>query len=145
MKISTKVRYGLRAMIYLAQKGDEKPVLVKDISAHEDISKKYLENLLATLKSAGLVRSFRGAKGGYLLARPPEEITAAMIKNALDGPTIFVECVEDNKRCERSKFCGGHVLWKMLTDVVQEKLHEVTLDHLAKKATRKSCKAAHKK
>jgi len=90
MKLSTKVRYGVRAMLDLALYQSGRPVLVKSIAEREDLSKKYLESLLAALKSAGLLRSVRGAKGGYLLARPAEEITMEMIAAALEAPSCWL-------------------------------------------------------
>ena len=124
-------------MIDLANHQGEAPILVKSISDRQDISKKYLESLLASLKAAGLVRSVRGAKGGYKLAQPPESITLEQITNALDGPPILVECVEDPELCERSDICVARELWRDMTDSLRLKLRGTTLGDMAKKAIRK--------
>ncbi len=133
MKLSTKVRYGVRAMIDLANNQEDEPILVKAIAERQEISKKYLESLLASLKAAGLVRSVRGAKGGYKLAQNPDSITLEQITNALDGPPILVECVEDASLCHRSATCSAHELWKEMTEALQAKLRETTLGELARK------------
>jgi len=145
MKLSTKVRYGVRAMIDLANHQGEAPILVKSISERQDISKKYLESLLASLKAAGLVRSVRGAKGGYKLAQPPESITLEQITNALDGPPILVECVEDPELCKRSDTCVARELWRDMTDSLRLKLRGTTLADMAKKAIRKERRGKAKK
>ena len=137
MKLSTKVRYGVRAMIDLAQHQSDKPVLVKMISERQEISKKYLESLLASLKAAGLLRSIRGAKGGYLLARDPAEITMEMIVSALDGPPILVECVTHPELCDRSSACSAHGLWEQMTKSLQKTLSNTTLADLALTTTKK--------
>ena len=141
MRLSTKVRYGVRAMIDLANHRDSEPVLVKAISERQGISKKYLESLLAALKAAGLVRSVRGAKGGYKLARPPERITLEEITVALDGPPVLVDCVEDPDTCERSQWCVAKDLWSEITEMLIQKLRSTTLADLAKAASRKERKA----
>ena len=138
MKLSTKVRYGVRAMIDLANnQNGSTPILVKSISERQEISKKYLESLLASLKAAGLVRSVRGAKGGYVLAHEPDKITMEQITTALDGPPILVECVTDPELCERSCICVARELWKDMTDSLLERLKSTTLADMAKKAVRK--------
>lgn len=145
MKLSTKVRYGVRAMIDLANHQNEEPVLVKSISDRQEISKKYLESLLAVLKAAGLVRSVRGAKGGYRLAQTPEGITLEQITNALDGPPILVECLEDPGLCSRSSSCAARELWGEMTAGLQGKLRDTTLADLADKAVKKERKARGKR
>ena len=146
MKLSTKVRYGVRAMIDLANHRQEaKPILVKSISERQEISKKYLESLLASLKAAGLVRSIRGAKGGYLLANDPDKVTMEQITNALDGPPILVECVTDPDLCKRSGCCVARDLWKDMTEGLQSKLRETTLGEMARKAIRKERRAKPKR
>lgn len=144
MKLSTKVRYGVRAMIDLANNQNGQPILVKSISERQDISKKYLESLLAALKAAGLVRSIRGAKGGYKLAHAPHEITLEQITNALDGPPILVECVEDATLCDRADRCAARELWTDMTHALQEKLRETTLADIAQKAVRKERRSRRK-
>ncbi len=141
MKLSTKVRYGVRAMLDLALNQGERPVLVKAIAEREDLSKKYLESLLATLKSAGLLRSVRGAKGGYLLARPAEEITMEMITTALDGPPMLVDCVDDPAICDHARECVTRDLWRDMTVSMRTTLRETTLAALARKSAKREAKA----
>ncbi len=140
MKLSTKVRYGVRAMLDLALYQSERPVLVKAIAEREELSKKYLESLLATLKSAGLLRSVRGAKGGYLLARPAEEITMDMITSALDGPPMLVDCVDNPGICSRARDCVTRDLWRDMTVAMCAKLHETTLAALARKSVKREAR-----
>jgi Rrf2 family protein len=140
MKLSTKVRYGVRAMIDLANHQNSEPILVKAISDRQQISKKYLESLLAALKAAGLVRSVRGAKGGYKLAHDPGSITLEQITNALDGPPILVECCEEPDLCERSGICAARDLWLEMTQALQTKLRETSLADMARRAVRKERK-----
>jgi Rrf2 family transcriptional regulator, cysteine metabolism repressor len=140
MKLSTKVRYGVRAMVDLAINQEERPVLVKAIAERQSLSKKYLESLLASLKTAGLLRSVRGAKGGYLLARPPEEITLEMVTNALDGPIALTDCIDAPDTCGRARDCATRELWRDLTEALREKLREITLAELARRCAKKENK-----
>ncbi len=131
MKISTKLRYGLRAMIDISLHQDEGPVLVKNIAKRQEISKKYLDNLLVGLKSSGLARSLRGAKGGYLLAKPMDQITVEEIAVALEGPPTFVDCVNDPTCCRRSDNCVAFEFWSELNEAVIGLLRKTTLQELA--------------
>ena len=92
MKLSTKGRYGLRAMIDLARYSEEEPVSISSIAARQDISERYLEQLVGLLKKAGLVRSIRGATGGYILARSAADISVGDILRALEGSLEPVKC-----------------------------------------------------
>ena len=127
MKISTKFRYGLRAMLDLAVAQGDSPVLVQSIAERQQLSKKYLENLLIALKSAGLVRSVRGAKGGYLLARNPEEITIEAISTALEGPLVLADCVAHPGGCDRLEECATQELWASMTNALTDILRHTTL------------------
>ncbi len=140
MKLSTKVRYGTRAMVDLAMHQGERPVLVKAIAERQSLSKKYLESLLAALKTAGLLRSVRGAKGGYLLARTPDEITLEMVTNALDGPLALTDCIDTPSVCGQARDCVTRELWRDLTDALRAKLREITLADLAKRCAKKEGK-----
>ena len=111
MKLSTRIRYGLRAIIDLYSNYDGSPVLVKDVAARQQISKKYLENLLISLKNAGLVRSIRGAKGGYIAVKSPNEITVEDVMVALEGPISFVECDSDPSFCDEQADCVTKRIW----------------------------------
>ena len=120
MKLSTRGRYGVRAMLELAMNSGKGPVPLRDLASRQEISAKYLEQLLIPLKSAGLVKSVRGARGGYLLAREPELISLYDVVRSLEGPMAPVECVEDPNYCDRMGGCTVHLVWgemgKMLVD-----------------------------
>src|SRR5512146_640614 len=103
MKVSTKGRYGLRAMMDLAaNQRDGTPVFLSDIARRQAVSEKYLEHIFAALKTAGLVHTVRGRKGGFLLSKSPTEITASTIITALEGPCTVVDCVPRPNVCPRA-------------------------------------------
>jgi Rrf2 family transcriptional regulator, cysteine metabolism repressor len=125
MKISTKGRYGLTIMIELAKQHGEGPVSLKSIAQAHDLSEHYLEQLIAPLRNAGLVKSIRGAYGGYLLAHEPVDITACDIIRVLEGPISPVEVLENEEPAKRE-------LWIRIRDAVKDVLDNTTLDDLAK-------------
>lgn len=124
VKISTKGRYGLTIMIALAKKHGEGPTPLKNIAKDHDLSEHYLEQLIAPLRNAGLVKSIRGAYGGYVLARDAENITAGDIIRVLEGPISPVEVLEDEEPAKRE-------LWIKIRDAVKEVLDTTTLQYLA--------------
>ncbi|MFD0048215.1 cysteine metabolism transcriptional regulator CymR [Actinomycetes bacterium NPDC127524] len=124
MRISTKGRYGLTIMIELAKKHGEGPTSLKSIANAHDLSEHYLEQLIAPLRNAGLVRSIRGAYGGYVLGRDPKEITSGDIIRVLEGPITPVEGIEDEEPVKRQ-------LWIRIRDAVKDVLDSTTLDDLA--------------
>jgi len=130
MKMSTRGRYGLRAMLELARRFGESPVLMSHLAESEGLSRKYLHALLTALKSAGMVRSIRGAGGGFVLARPPSEIRINDILHAVEGPLCLVECVEDKRVCDKSNRCTARRVWQELSGVIEDLLANVTLDDL---------------
>ena len=133
MKVSTKGRYGLRAMLDIAvhaQNGN--PVLLSDIVKREAIPRKYLEQIFSTLHRAGLVNTVRGRKGGYLLARPADKINLADIVRVLEGPCTLVECVRDSSVCARTEQCVTHDVWRLLSEKVNEVLTGLSLADLAR-------------
>lgn len=130
IKLSTKGRYGVRAMVDLAQRFGEGPVLVRSIADRQDISSKYLHALLATLKSAKLVRSVRGSGGGYALSKSPDKIRLNEILEALEGPFSIVDCVLDPSVCDRSKSCATRDVWTDLSTAMEQKLATITLTEL---------------
>jgi len=134
MKLSTRVRYGLRAMIDLVIHAGEKPVLIQTIAERQEISRKYLDNLLMALKSAGLVRSVRGARGGYMLAKLPERISIKDIVVALDGRPTMADCLKDSASCPRYDICPTRDLWEEMTTSIHNLLKKTTLDDLVQKA-----------
>lgn len=131
MRISTRGRYGLRAMFELARGFGKAPVLMKTVAERQDLSPKYLHALLTALKSAGLVRSVRGAGGGFVLARPPGQIRLGDILQALEGPPTLVKCVADPRACDRSKRCPARRVWRNLSQAIENALNNVTLKDLA--------------
>ncbi|SDY48434.1 transcriptional regulator, BadM/Rrf2 family [Evansella caseinilytica] len=124
MKISTKGRYGLTIMMALAKKYGDGPVSLKSIAKDHDLSEHYLEQLIAPLRNATLVKSVRGAYGGYMLAKAPENITAGDIIRVLEGPIRPVEVLDDEEPAKRD-------LWIKIRDAVKEVLDNTTLEDLA--------------
>ncbi len=125
MKISTKGRYGLTIMIELAKHHGEGPIPLRQIAAEKQLSEAYLEQLVSPLRNAGLVKSVRGAYGGYMLANKPSEITAADVIRVLEGPIQPVEGIENEEAPQRE-------LWLRIRDAVKNVLDTTTLDDLAK-------------
>jgi Rrf2 family protein len=139
MKVSTKGRYGLRAMMDLAaHQGDGKPVFLSDIAKRQDISEKYLEHIFSSLRTAGFVSTVRGRKGGFLLVKSPSEITAADIITTLEGPCILVDCVSTPKTCVKSEACATRDIWSLLGSKIDEVLSGFTLEHLVTMQEKKS-------
>ena len=129
MKLSTRGKYGLYAMVFLAQKAGEGPQALKEV-AQLNLPQNYLEQLLGALRRAGLVRSVRGAQGGYALARAPGEITVGDIIDAMEGPLSFSECLDDEKACPRCEGCCTRSVWEYLTDKINNLLDSITLEDM---------------
>ncbi len=106
------------------------PLPLKTMARHQGISAKYLEQLLIPLKGAGMVKSVRGARGGYLLAMEPGNIRLSAIVRALEGPVAIVDCVEDPDCCSRQPACVAHILWKRLNRIMEDYLDGITLEQL---------------
>jgi Rrf2 family protein len=139
MKISTKGRYGLRAMLDLATHGsDGTPVYLSDIAKRQGISEKYLEHIFGALHKAGLVKAFRGRKGGYLLARLPDKINLNEIIAVLEGPCSLVDCVTDVTSCPKTDTCVTREVWSLLGNKIEEVLNCFTLASLAERQTQKT-------
>ena len=130
MKLSTKGRYGVRLMFDLALQAGDGPVALKDIAARQEISEKYLSNLILVLKNAGFVHSVRGSQGGYTLARPPRDITLKDILLALEESMCLVECTEKPMLCQRSGDCLVRDVWSEVTGKMFEALESFTLEAL---------------
>jgi len=124
MKISTKGRYGLTIMIELAKKYGDGPVPLKTIAQANDLSEHYLEQIVSPLRNAGLVKSIRGAYGGYILAREPKEITSGDVIRVLEGPIQLVEGIEDEEPAKRE-------LWIRIRNAIKDVLDHTTLEDLA--------------
>jgi Rrf2 family cysteine metabolism transcriptional repressor len=130
MKLSTKGRYSVRALLDLALCFGEGPVLVKDISKRQGISRGYLEQLFIPLRSAGLVKSTRGASGGFTLARPPSEIRLTEIMEATEGSTAPVPCVDEPGFCTQSNQCTTRGVWVEMKRACESLLDSITLQDL---------------
>jgi len=133
LRISTRGRYALRALADLTANSRGEPVSIREIAERQGISPDYLEQLFHKLLKAGLVRSHRGLKGGYLLSRPPEEITARSVLEVCEGPLSPVFCVDRKGRplCPRAGECLTHPLWRELGNRMADFLDHVTLRDLA--------------
>lgn len=134
MKISTKGRYALRLMLDLALQGGEGPVPLRDVARRQDISDKYLEQIVTQLSRADLVRSIRGAGGGYLLTRPASEYTVGEILRALEGSLTPVTCVENPSCCCRSEACVTMEVWEQIAAAVSSVVDHTTLQDLVDRA-----------
>ncbi len=135
MKISTRGRYGLRAMIDLAENQNSGPIPLREISERQNISEQYLEQLFSGLRRSGLVKSIRGAHGGYMLNHPPDEIIVGDILRVLEGPIAPAECVMDSQGpCENQGDCVAHGLWEKIRDSVNDLLDSMTLNDLKKES-----------
>jgi Rrf2 family cysteine metabolism transcriptional repressor len=127
MKVSTKGQYGIRAMFDLAFCYGQGPVPISKIAANQKISVAYLEQLFAKLRRAGLIRSVRGAQGGYELAKKPGDILFGNILRTLEGEVTPIRCVIDEGTCENTKSCPSWLIWKRLNDKVNEAIDSISL------------------
>lgn len=131
MKISTKGRYALRTMLELAKNQGNKPLPVKEISARQDISDKYLEQIIAVLNKAGYVKSVRGPQGGYILVKEPKDYTVGMILRLTEGSLAPVECLEYEKNtCPRKDSCVTVKVWEKIDSAVKDVVDNITLEDL---------------
>jgi Rrf2 family protein len=139
MKLSTRTRYGLRAILELAQNYNAGPVQIKAIATHQDISAKYLEQLMAILKSAALVRSIRGSKGGYILAKAPDKIKLSNCLNALEGTSVLgMECLENESSCARASDCVTRNVWAKIQQAIKTVTESITLQDMLNMAAEKN-------
>lgn len=129
MKISTKGRYALRLMLDLAMYNTGEPISLKDAAKRQDISEKYLEQIISMLTKGGLVQSIRGAQGGYILRNKPEEYTVGMILRTTEGSLAPVDCV-GGAMCERENQCATIMVWKKLNDAINGVVDNITLADL---------------
>lgn len=132
MKLSTKGRYGLRAIIDLALHSEDRSASIQSISQRQDISENYLEQLMRLLKKAGLISSVRGAGGGYRLAKASSEISVGDVLRALEGDLKPVDCgaINGNGGCEGSGSCVTKYVWKKMNDAIQGAVDSIMLDEL---------------
>lgn len=128
MKISTKGRYALRLMLDIALNDAKTPVRIKDIAERQQISDKYLEQIVSSLNKAGFVKSLRGPQGGYRLTKKPEEYTVGMILRLIEGSLAPVACLDDDiNNCTRADRCPTLILWEKLYDAISEVVDNITL------------------
>lgn len=131
MKVSTKGRYALRFMIDLAQNSQEKPVRIRDVAMRQQISDKYLEQVVALLNKAKFVKSARGPQGGYTLTREPKAYTVGEILRITEGDMVPVACLADEiNQCERAGACVTLKLWEKLDKAIRQVIDTTTLADL---------------
>ena len=134
MKISTKGRYALRLLLDLAVYNTGEPISLKDVARRQQISEKYLEQIISLLNKAGFVRSIRGAQGGYMLAKAPSEYTVGMILRLTEGSMAPVACLDEGaEECERCDTCETLQVWRDLYDAVNQVIDNVTVADLVEK------------
>lgn len=139
MKLSTKGRYGVKALFELAMHYGEGPTALKNIAEEQGLSEHYLEQLIGPLRKAGLVKSVRGAQGGYMLARHPREITIGDIIRVLEGPIAPTDCTasdEGVEHCGRADSCTARKVWLQIRDSIVEVVDSITLEDMCEEARR---------
>jgi len=134
MQLSTRSRYGTRLMLDMAQHYNDGPIHLSDIAKRQDVSVKYLEQIIIPLKKAGYIESLRGPQGGHILAKPPEEITVKEIVGLLEEGTSLVECCDDTTVCKRTDICPTRIFWKEASEAMFDRLQSITLADLVEKA-----------
>lgn len=137
MKLSTRTRYGTRALLDIALHEGKEPVLLRDIAKRQQISPMYLEHLITPMVAAGMIRSMRGARGGVWLARSPKEIKLSEVMQLLEGSTSPVECVNDAELCSRSNGCVTRDLWNEVKEAINGVLESTTLQDLVERHRKK--------
>jgi Rrf2 family protein len=133
MKLSTRARYGTRALLDVAIHQDEAPIALKDVARRQQISVQYLEHLITPLITAGIVRSVRGPKGGVSLAKPPKQIVLSEIFQVLEGSIAPVECIDNPKICSRSESCVTRDIWDEMKKAMSGVLESTTLENLVER------------
>ncbi len=137
MRLSTKGRYGLRMMLDLALNYERGYILMKDIARRQEISERYLGQLVRLLKTSGLVKSLRGAHGGYALTKSPTQIRLSEIIRVLEGSVAPLECVDDLDLCNRASRCAARDIWKKIKEAMENILESTTLQDLVEQQTGK--------
>jgi Rrf2 family protein len=147
IRLSTKGRYGTRLMLNLANNynNGNDAIILKSVADAEDISIRYLEQIIIPLKINKLVKSIRGAGGGYILARHPSQIKLSDILDSLEGTMSLVDCVEDKDYCTRTNICVTHDIWKEASTMLQNYFESLTLQDLVEHENKKKKKKKGKK
>jgi len=135
MKLSTKTRYGTRAILDIAQNSENGRTMLKDIAARQSLSPKYLDHILSAMRRAGLIRNIRGKGGGYILSKTPASITVKDILEAVDGTFEPVECLSNTDLCDKVTSCGTRDVWLRMKEAVDGVLEEATLQSLLEKSS----------
>lgn len=138
MKISTKGRYALRLMLDLAINYTGEYISIKSIAARQDISEKYLEQIITQLNRAGYVKSVRGAQGGYMLSKAPADYTVGMILRLMEGSLAPVSCAEDEESCDRASRCVTQEVWVQIQKAVEGVVDHITLEDLVTRYQQKA-------
>jgi len=143
IKLSTKGRYGTRLMLNLAYhyKKRNEAIILKNISKEEEVSIRYLEQIIIPLRISKLVKSIRGAGGGYTLSRHPSKIKLIEIIEALEGPICLVDCVDDSDFCNRIPICAAHEIWKEASFILKDYFKKMTLQNLIEISKKKNPEA----
>lgn len=137
MKLSTRGRYGVRLMFDLALHYGDGPIFLKDIAERQAISAKYLWQLINPLKTTRLITSTRGAHGGYILGRAPENISLKEILDVLEGSLCLVDCVDNPSICDRAPSCVSRDIWEEVSKGMRQTLENITLAEMVKRAKEK--------
>lgn len=130
MKLSSKCRYGIRAVIEIAKNYQSRPTKRKEIAASQNLDDSYLENILIDLKNKNIVAALRGAKGGFVLKRAPEDITLLQVIESLQGDLSPAECLNTPSVCERTDSCVTRPVWQRMKDAQEDVLKNVTIKDL---------------
>ncbi len=138
MVISTKSRYGLRALVDLVLHYKGKPVFLKDIAEREELSLRYLENIFTRLRTAGILKSCKGKGGGFFPARDPKDIQVLDIVEILEDSTAFSSCIDAPSSCKRSNTCISRDVWVSINNSFRESLASITIDDLIKRHNREN-------
>ena len=133
MKLSTRARYGVRALLELTLNQGNGPMLMSEIAENQAISRKYLHAILSRLKAAGFVRSVRGSGGGYVLAKNPEDVYLKDVLEVLEGSLSLVDCVDSPGICKQIGKCATHDLWEDMSQALEKELNGRTLQELAQR------------
>ena len=134
MKLSTKARYGLRALIDLALYSENETVSIQSIARRQNISDSYLEQLMRKLRSAGLIVSVRGAQGGYKLARPANEISVGDVLRALEGSLEAVTCGGEDNSCQGADLCVTKFVWERINSSIRDTVDSIKLSQLVEES-----------
>ncbi|MBM3699769.1 MAG: Rrf2 family transcriptional regulator [Actinobacteria bacterium] len=133
MKLSTRSRYGTRLVLELALKFESGPVFLKDICKAQNLSFKYLSQIIILLKTAGIVKAMRGAYGGYCLAKKPEEIKLSEIVGALEGTLNIIDCIKNPEACKKYSNCASRFYWEEINNNICKSLEEITVKNILEK------------